>query len=138
MARRRTRNYRELREEYDAAERKESDEELEEEEADEEEDEEEEDEEEEDEEEIEAESDEEEEEAPVKKKKKAKEKAPKPKRSRSGKTVPMKMMWAVFNNSNQPIATFEWKQKEEAEAHAARLHAEKKQTYFVQPIKQPM
>ncbi len=137
MARRRTLNHKELRADYEAAERrKQEGEELEEEDLEEEEDEDEEeagDEEE-------GELGEEEEEAPAKKpaKKKAPPKEPKPKRVRTPKVVRQKVVWVVFNNSNQKVASFDYPKKKEAEDHAAKLSADKKQTFFVQPVKEPM
>lgn len=82
---------------------------------------------------------EEEEEAPKKKKKPAaKETKAKP-RTRPPKAAPrMKVVWGVFNNSNARVATYEYPRKREAEEHAARLRAEKNQTFFVQPVKEPM
>jgi hypothetical protein len=79
-----------------------------------------------------------EEEAPKKKKKVVKE--PKPKRTRTPKVVRMKVVWGVFNNSNQRVATFEYPKRKEAEEHAAKLAAAKNppQPFFVQPIKEPM
>ncbi len=133
---RRILNRKDLRADFEAAERrKATDEETEgeEEELDEDEEEEETDE-------AEGEGDEEvDEEAPVKKKKKA-AKEPKPKRSRTAKVVRMKVVWGVFNNSNQRVATFEYKKKQEAYDHAAKLQAAKNppQPFFVQPIKEPM
>jgi hypothetical protein len=82
----------------------------------------------------------EEEEAPKKKKKKAPPKEPKKAkpRSRAAKVTRMKLVWKVFNNSNQPVATYEYRQKREAEEHAARLTTDKKSTHFVQPVKEAM
>jgi hypothetical protein len=80
-------------------------------------------------------------EAPVKKKKKpAPVKEAKPRRSRSAKQVRVKVVWGVFNNSNQRVATFEYKKKAEADEHAAKLKAESKtnQTYFVNPVREPI
>jgi len=81
----------------------------------------------------------------AKKKKPAKPKAPpkpkapaKPKRSRAGKVVRLRVVWGVFDNSNKKIATYEYSKRKEAEEHAARMQADKKHTYFVQPIKEPM
>jgi hypothetical protein len=139
---RRTLNRKELRADYEAAERrKEEDEEVEEEEGDEEDD---------DEEEAEGEAEaeaeeggEDEEEAPPPPKKKKKPAAPKeakPKRSRSAKQVRMKVVWGVFNNSYQRVATFDYKDRKQAEDHAAKLAAAKNppQTFFVQPVKDPI
>jgi hypothetical protein len=139
MAGRRILNRKDLRADYEAAERRKTeDEEVEgdEEEGDEEEDE------------AEAEADGEEgdegdegeEEAPKPKKRKAPAKEPKPKRSRSAKQVRMKVVWGVFNNSNQRVATFDYPKKQEAIEHAAKLQAAKNppQPFFVQPVKEPM
>jgi cobalamin biosynthesis protein CobT len=77
-----------------------------------------------------------------KKKKKPKPKAPpkaKPKpRSRAAKVVRMRVMWGVYNNSNQMVASYEYAKKGEAEAHAARLMADKRSTHFIQPVKEPI
>jgi cobalamin biosynthesis protein CobT len=149
---RRVLNRKEMRNDYDAAERtaNKEDEETEDEEEDEEEDGDEESEEEgEEAEEDEESSDDEEgeegddEDGPKKKKKKkAKVKAPpkpKPKsRSRVAKVVRMRVVWGVFNNSNQMVASYEYPKKDEAEAHAARLIADKRSTHFVQPVKEPI
>jgi hypothetical protein len=82
----------------------------------------------------------EEEEAPPKKKKKPAAKEPKKAkpRARAAKVTRMKLVWKVFNNSNQPVATYEYRQKKEAEEHAARLTTDKKSTHFVQPVKEAM
>jgi hypothetical protein len=80
-----------------------------------------------------------EEEAPPKKKKKpAAPKEPKKAkpRSRTAKAARMKLVWGVFNNSNVRVATYEYRQKQEADEHAARLTADKKSTHFVQPVKE--
>jgi hypothetical protein len=136
---RRILNRRDLRADFEAAERRKPEEdELEEEES---EDEEEEEEGASDEEAGESEDeDEEEEEAPPKKRKPvAKEPKPKAKsRSRAAKIVRMKVVWGVFNNSNQRIAVYDYPKRKEAEEHAARLMADKKSTHFVQPVKEPI
>lgn len=82
-------------------------------------------------------------EAPKKKKKKKVVKEPKVKakpksRSRAAKVVRMKVVWGVFSNSNQRVATYDYPKKDEADAHAARLTTDKKSTHFVQPIKEPI
>jgi cobalamin biosynthesis protein CobT len=91
------------------------------------------------EEEGEEEEDELEEEAP-KKKKKAPAKEAKPKRSRTAKQVRMKVVWGVFNNSNQCVAKFDYPRRKEADDHAAKLAAAKTppQPFFVQPVKEPI
>lgn len=144
---RRILNRKDMRADFDAAERrKEEEETVDEEEGDEDEDEEEG----EDEESAEEEADEEEgddeageddDEAPKKKKKKkvVKPKVAKPKaRSRTAKPTRMRVVWGVFNNSHQMVASYEYPRKAEAEAHAAKLMADKRQTHFIQPVKEPM
>jgi cobalamin biosynthesis protein CobT len=86
------------------------------------------------------EEEEDEEEAPKKPKKKAAPKEPKPKRSRAAKVVRMKVVWGVFNNSNQCVARFDYPKRKEAEDHAAKLAAAKTppQPFFVQPVKEPI
>jgi hypothetical protein len=149
-----TLNRMDLRDQHDAAERRATDEteaETEEEEAEDEDEEEEDEEEGEEEEGAEAEADEEEEGGldedeeprPKKKKKKAKpvaEEKPKTTRSRSraAKIVRQRLIWGVFNNSNQRVATFEYPKRAEAEKHAAKLSEDKKSTFFVQPVKEPI
>jgi hypothetical protein len=82
---------------------------------------------------------EDEEEVPVvKKKKKAAPKEPKPKRTRTPKHIRQKVVWVVFDNSNKRIATYDYPKKQEADDHAARLKEEKKITYYVQPVKEPI
>ena len=79
-----------------------------------------------------------EEEAPKKKKKPVKE--PKPKRTRTPKQVRVKIVWGVYNNSNQCVAKFDYPKRKEADEHAAKLAAAKNppQPFFVQPIREPM
>jgi len=132
---RRILNRKELRADYEAAERRKQ--ELEEDEDELEDEEEEESDELEDEFDDEEEEEEEEEEA---QKKKAILKEAKPKRSRAAKQVRMRVVWGVFNNSNQCVAKFDYPKRKEAEEHAAKLAASKTppQPFFVQPIKEPM
>jgi cobalamin biosynthesis protein CobT len=82
--------------------------------------------------------DEDEEEAPKPKKKKA---PPKPRakpRARAVKTTRMRVVWGVFNNSHQMVASYEYPKRQDADAHAARLTGEKRSTHFVQPVKEPI
>lgn len=68
-------------------------------------------------------------------------KAPKPKakpRTRTPKVTRMKVVWGVFNNSNAQVATFDYPKRKDADDLAAKLTADKKNTHFVQPIKKPM
>ncbi len=138
---RRIMNRKELRADFDAAERRQTDAEGE---TEEEVEDEEEDEEGEDAEEAEGDdevSDEEDEDGAPKKKPKKKKAAPKlakPKRTRSPKITRMKVVWGVFSNSNQRVAVYEFPKRKEADEHAARLTADKKSTHFVQPVKEPI
>lgn len=143
---RRVLNRKEMRNDFDAAERRKEDEEHDEEDVEDEDDDEEEEGEESDEPASEDDEDEDEEageegddeDAPKKKKKKVK--APvKPKakpRARSAKIVRKRVVWVVFNNSQQKVATYDYPKKAEAEAHAAKLMADKRSTHFVQPVKE--
>ena len=81
-----------------------------------------------------------EEEVAPKKKKKPAPKEPKPKRTRAAKQVRMKVVWGVFNNSNQCVARFDYPKRKEADEHAAKLAAAKNppQPFFVQPVKEPI
>ena len=80
-----------------------------------------------------------EEEAPPKKKKVVKEPKPKAKpRTRTPKVTRMKVVWGVFNNSNQRVAVFDYPKRKEADEKAAQLTADKKSTHFVQPVKEPI
>jgi hypothetical protein len=83
-----------------------------------------------------------EEEEVVDRRPKKKAKAPpksKSKSSRSSKpTARMRILWAVLNDAFKPVATFEYSQKEAAEARAAELTAKGKGTHFVQRTKEPM
>jgi hypothetical protein len=133
---RRILNRKEMRADYDEAERRNKDEDQE---AEGEAEEEEEDEEEEDEEAAEEEeSGEEEEEAVVVKKKKPAPKAKPKSRARTAKVIRMRVVWGVYNNSNQLVTTYDYPKKQDAVAHAARLTADKKSTHFVQPVKEPI
>jgi hypothetical protein len=76
------------------------------------------------------------EDAPKKKKKPKAKPKPKPKRTRVAKVTRMRVLWGVFNNSHQMVASYDYPKKDEAEAHAAKLMADKKSTHFVQPVKE--
>jgi len=133
---RRILNRKEMRADYDEAERRNKDEDQE---AEGEVEEEEEDEEEEDEEAAEEEEGGEEEEEPVAVKKKKPAPKAKPKsRARAAKVVRMRVVWGVYNNSNQLVTTYEYPKKQDAVAHAAKLTTDKKSTHFVQPVKEPI
>ena len=87
------------------------------------------------------EGDEPEEETKTRTKHKVKEPKPKPKpkpRTRTPKIIRMKVVWGVFNNSHQKVAVYDYARRKDADDHAAKLTADKKSTHFVQPIKEPM
>jgi hypothetical protein len=69
---------------------------------------------------------------------------PKPKakakssRSSSKPTARMRIVWVVLNDAFKPVGTFEYNQKEAAEARAAELTAKGKGTHFVQRTKEAM
>ena len=50
----------------------------------------------------------------------------------------MRIVWAVVNDAFKTVATFEYAQKEAAEARAAELTARGKGTHFLQKVKEPM
>ncbi|MFO0910579.1 MAG: hypothetical protein U0794_19915 [Isosphaeraceae bacterium] len=50
----------------------------------------------------------------------------------------MRIVWTVMNDAFKPVATFEYNQKEAAEARAAELTAKGKGTHFVMKTKEPM
>lgn len=78
--------------------------------------------------------------APRRPKKKAKA-APKTraKSTRAAKPAArMKVVWVVMTDAYKPVATFEYNQKEEAEAKAAELTAKGKGTHFVQRTKEAL
>lgn len=50
----------------------------------------------------------------------------------------MRIIWVVTNDAFKPVGTFEYSQKEAAEARAAELTAKGKGTHFVQKVKEPM
>jgi hypothetical protein len=128
----RIRNRKELREAYDAAERRQDDDK----------DVADEDEEEEDEDESgasdtgEADAEEAEEAEPEPKPKKRK--SPAKPRSRAVKVTRMRVVWGVFDNANKCVATYEYPRRGDADDHAARLTSDKKNTHFVQPVKEPI
>ena len=50
----------------------------------------------------------------------------------------MRIVWAVVNDAFKTVGTFEYAQKEAAEARAAELMGKGKGTHFVQKVKEPM
>lgn len=59
-------------------------------------------------------------------------------RSSSKPAARMRIVWVVLNDAFKPVATFEYNQKEAAEARAAELTAKGKGTHFVQRTKEAM
>jgi hypothetical protein len=58
------------------------------------------------------------------------------KRSRAAKEIRRRAVWVVFDNSNKPVGTFPFNQKDEAEAALAKKVEEKKGTFFLNLIKE--
>jgi len=50
----------------------------------------------------------------------------------------MRIVWVVMNDAFKPVGTFDYSQKEAAEARAAELTAKGKGTHFIQKVKEPM
>ena len=75
-------------------------------------------------------------------KKKAKAKAPAKAKAKAVKapkpSARMRIVWTVVNDAFKTVGTFEFSQKEAAEARAAELTAKGKGTHFVQKVKEPM
>jgi hypothetical protein len=72
----------------------------------------------------------------------AKKKKPAPKKTKPAKAAKpatrMRIVWTVMNDAFKPVATFEYAQKEAAEARAAELTAKGKGPHFIQKTKEPM
>lgn len=80
------------------------------------------------------------EEVVVKPKKKAvaKKKAAPAKRTRAVKEVRTRATWVVFDNSSKRVESFPYNQKAEAEALLAKKIEEKKTTFYLQLVKEPL
>jgi hypothetical protein len=76
------------------------------------------------------------EDAPKKKKAKTAVKAKAKPRTRTPKITRMRVVWVVLDNSNKKVGTFDYPKRKEAEELAAKLTVDKKQTHFVQPLKE--
>jgi hypothetical protein len=50
----------------------------------------------------------------------------------------MRIVWTVMNDAFKPVGTFEFSQREAAEARAAELTAKGKGPHFIQKTKEPM
>jgi hypothetical protein len=83
-----------------------------------------------------------EEEAVVEKKPKKKAKAPPKSRAKSARSskpaARMRIVWVVLNDAFKPVGTFDYADKEAADARAAELTAKGKGTHFVQRTKEAM
>ncbi|MBV8314842.1 MAG: hypothetical protein JOZ63_08015 [Planctomycetaceae bacterium] len=81
----------------------------------------------------------EDEEGEVRRVKKKKAPAKKAKAAKPAKPAArLRIVWVVMNDAFKPVGTFEYSQKEAAEARAAELTAKGKGTHFVQKVKEPM
>ena len=75
---------------------------------------------------------------------KPKKKAKAPAKSKAKTAKPakpaarMRIVWTVMNDAFKPVGTFEFSQKEAADARAAELTAKGKGTHFVMKSKEPM
>lgn len=74
---------------------------------------------------------------PAKKRKAAATKEPRS-RKKTAKVVRQRIVWVVLDNSAKKVMTFEYTRRQEAYDYAERMQAEKKTTYFVQPLKEPI
>jgi hypothetical protein len=71
------------------------------------------------------------------KKKVARKKAVRRKSSKkSGVPQRLRLVWGVFDNSNQQVSTFPYLQRGDADKRAAELTEKGRGTYFVQPVKE--
>ena len=81
----------------------------------------------------------EDEEGEVRRAKKKKAPAKKAKAAKPAKPAArLRIVWVVMNDAFKPVGTFEYSQKEAAEARAAELTAKGKGPHFVQKVKEPM
>jgi len=71
-------------------------------------------------------------------KKPAAPKKPATKRSRAAKEVRRKAVWIVYDNASKKIDTFPFNQKAEAEALLAKKIEEKKGTFYINLVKEPI
>jgi hypothetical protein len=60
------------------------------------------------------------------------------KRPKPSPTARMRVVWAVCDAGGRTVATFDYPQKADAEAHIARLKAQGKGTHFLRSVKEPM
>ncbi|MBY0588116.1 hypothetical protein K2X85_13120 [bacterium] len=61
------------------------------------------------------------------------------KKSKSSKTPErLRMVWGVFDNSNQQVAAFPYAERAEAEKKLQDMAGKGKGPYFIQPVKEPI
>ena len=60
------------------------------------------------------------------------------KRVRTPKEEKHKAIWVVFDNASKRVGVFPYNQKAEAEALLASKQEEKKGTFYIQLVKEPM
>jgi hypothetical protein len=73
------------------------------------------------------------------KKKKAVKKASgevKPRKAKTKAVARKRIVWVVYDNSHKEVARFPYLQRKEADEKAEQMKTDKKQTYFVQPVKE--
>ncbi len=63
---------------------------------------------------------------------------PPPLRSKPVAGPRMRMVWAVCDMGGRTVATFEYAQKGDAEAHIAQLKAKGKGAHFLRSVKEPI
>jgi hypothetical protein len=61
-----------------------------------------------------------------------------PLRSKPAANPRMRMVWAVCDMGGRTVATFDYSQKADAEAHIANLKARGKDPHFLRALKEPM
>jgi hypothetical protein len=59
-------------------------------------------------------------------------------RPKPSSTARMRVVWAVCDVGGRTVATFDYAQKADAEAHIAALKAQGKGTHFLRSLKEPM
>lgn len=61
--------------------------------------------------------------------------------SKAKKETPVggvKLVWGVFDNSNENVATFDYPERKKADKLAAELTAKHGSSHFVKPVKEPI
>jgi hypothetical protein len=60
----------------------------------------------------------------------------KPRKTKTKALARKRVVWVVYDNSYKEVARFPYIQRKEADEKAEQLKTDKKQTYFVQPVKE--